>query len=315
MNILILGRGNYCKCILKNYCNKAKFYTIDNYSKNTYYDYIIVTYPVHVLKKKLSILLSINWKTLIHSSTNGSVLEKYIHYIKHFSNNNFIFLQFGIWHTRDGVICKKYKNIPCLVIGKNTNLKIVDHLFDIKLFKSDNILEFIINYHNTILHTILSSSHTNREYFYDYTLEQNVEFSNQFSILSEEMDSIYKQYSNESYNFHEKKFYFIYKYYLTLFIPLVMLQIKFPSKNSRIYNEDLDSLYYIYKNRKNINTPFIETILKINKYGDDNKTISIDNVVKFYKGKINKINEKIYLKEYLLMIIFVRLILMKIKNT
>ena len=66
-----------------------------------------------------------------------------------------------------------------------------------------------------------------------------------------------------------------------------MLQIKFPSKNSRIYNEDLDSLYYIYKNRKNINTPFIEKILKINNYVDDNKTISIDNVVKFYKGKIN----------------------------
>ena len=78
INILILGRGNYCKCIMKNYNWKNLVYhTIDTISYKIKYDYVLVTYPTHVLEEKLDILKSFNWDTLVHMQTNTSVLYKY----------------------------------------------------------------------------------------------------------------------------------------------------------------------------------------------------------------------------------------------
>ena len=51
-------------------------------------------------------------------------------------------------------------------MGKIKNINLINYLFDIRLKHSDNIPEFIINYHNLIIHTVLITLNKDRKYFY-----------------------------------------------------------------------------------------------------------------------------------------------------
>ena len=200
-DVLILGRGNYCKCILNNYQNKANFFTIDNLQPKRKYDLVVVTYPINILPEKLKIIDTFNWDSLIHLNTNGRALEFYIPFIKKYPDKNFVFNLFGLWHTRKGIIKRKYFRIPALLIGNCSAAQLINDLFNVYLIITDNIHLFIINYHNTLLHSVLISYHTNRKYFYKYNIKQNIYFSKKLKQATREMNLIYSEYTKKKNRF------------------------------------------------------------------------------------------------------------------
>lgn len=284
-SVLILGNGNYFKCIVQNYSGaryyqftKAGVRAVDRTDEDSiqspvqrttlgpycpyFFDYVLCTYPAHVLDTRLPILQSIRFGALVHLATQGSVLESYQPYLR--EDTSFIFLGFGPWHTRDGVIRRKYRYIPALVTychDQQQHLDFLNHYFGWQLLPSSNKCQFVFNFHNQILHPVLLSMNKSRRFLYRYDLYHRFAFALRLWRVSNEMKAAHDACGGVL-DWVEFGFYAVYMTMLSLFIPEVMSSVAFPTKlTHRFYAEDAHCLQYVLR-RSPIHTPAIESVLR-----------------------------------------------------
>jgi len=269
--ILIVGKeGNYGKIITTVLKDKYDLYCKKTHKPQNSYEYVIITCPLHYVNT--DILAEYDTRVYLHMSCQGYCIPLHKNIIIKKRECSILFFAYGIYHTRDGTLNFKYDIVNCILFNRPLpDYHIFEALNVIPVF-GNNIEAFIYNNHNQLLHSTIIAhkimnppKNTEKENDYFYDMNNMYAAAITLSKVTKEIKSLNV---NTKYNSIENYFHYCFLFRIGYFF-LWFMRVSGDYKNvkddemiqSRMFMEDVISLYYIKTFSKKRETPHIDLIL------------------------------------------------------